>query len=64
MDGRCRGSGLQRCGASGACARGLALSLHISADLGKCHITMSGPSVVYVTVNVRKIFAARFARGP
>ena len=38
--------------------------LVISTDRGKCHITMSGPSVVYVTVNVREIFAARFARGP
>ena len=31
---------------------------------GKCHVTMLGLSVVYVTNYIRKIFAARFARGP
>ena len=37
---------------------------NISRQIGQMSYHHVGPSVVYVTVNVQKLFAARFARGP
>ena len=42
-------------GKSESCGLEFALSTLISTDRGKCHITMSGPSVVNVTVMFEKI---------
>ena len=62
------GNGTARGGGSPSTAAGNLVAFWVGATYlgrrGKCHVTMLGLSVVYVTNYIRKIFAARFARGP